>query len=115
MAIPVFLLCACSNKEKKEEPKKSFSDTFTLSKYVYIDNSGCLHVAKDCLVLTFGGDENEKPNYQVKFVETKRLNSSSFRSMCSKCVSDKSFEEIKSIVGLHDIYPGAYEENDSAM
>ena len=87
---------------------------FELSDYVYIDNSGCLHVAKDCLALSYGDDE-DKPNYQVKFIETKHLAPNYFNSMCSKCVSSKSYKELEKIITFNGASQGYYEETDSAM
>lgn len=116
-AITLITICSCvGSKEKKEESRKDFADMFELSDYVYIDNSRCLHVAKDCLVLSFGDEEGEKPNYQVKFIATKELTQNDFDSMCSKCVSTKSFQKLKNIIDSNNILNVGYEEeNDSAM
>lgn len=115
--VSLFVICSCGgSKEKKDGARKDFADMFELSDYVYIDNSRCLHVSKDCYVLTFGDEDGEKPNYQVKFVATKELTQNDFNSMCSKCVSTKSFRKLRNIIDSNNILNIGYEEeNDSAM
>ena len=71
---------------------------FELSNYVYIDRSHCLHVAKDCIALEYNTIDGETANYQVEIIPIKDLKRGYFNTMCSKCVSNKSFEKIRKIL-----------------
>lgn len=80
-----FVLLSCTNKEKKETAP-------LVGDYVYIDNSGCLHISRDCIQLF--GLENDK-NYQVNFIPTKDLMPNDMNSFCSHCVNDSAFTFLK--------------------
>lgn len=56
-------------------------------------------------------DESDSKNYQVKFVEAKKLTSNDFNSICSTCVSDATFKDIRSILEQNGY---SYEENFSS-
>lgn len=71
---------------------------FELSNYVYIDRSRCLHVAKDCFALEYDTSDGGTANYQVEIIPIKDLKNGYFNTMCSKCVSNKSFEKIRKIL-----------------
>lgn len=71
---------------------------FELSNYVYIDRSHCLHVTKDCIALEYNTSDGETANYQVEIIPIKDLKRGYFNTMCSKCVSNKSFEKIRKIL-----------------
>ena len=90
--------CSGSSSKEKSEPRKDFADMFELSNYVYIDRSHCLHVAKDCIALEYNTSDGETANYQVEIIPIKYLKRGYFNTMCSKCVSNKSFEKIRKIL-----------------
>lgn len=90
--------CSGSSSKEKSEPRKDFADMFELSNYVYIDRSHCLHVAKDCITLEYNTSDGETANYQVEIIPIKDLKRGYFNTMCSKCVSNKSFEKIRKIL-----------------
>ena len=90
--------CSGSSSKEKSEPRKDFVDMFELSNYVYIDRSHCLHVAKDCIALEYNTSDGETANYQVEIIPIKGLKRGYFNTMCSKCVSNKSFEKIRKIL-----------------
>lgn len=90
--------CSGSSSKEKSEPRKDFADMFELSNYVYIDRSHCLHVAKDCIELEYNTSDGETANYQVEIIPIKDLKRGYFNTMCSKCVSNKSFEKIRKIL-----------------
>ena len=90
--------CSGSSSKEKSEPRKDFADMFELSNYVYIDRSHCLHVAKDCIALEYNTSDGETENYQVEIIPIKDLKRGYFNTMCSKCVSNKSFEKIRKIL-----------------
>ena len=90
--------CSGSSSKEKSEPRKDFADMFELSNYVYIDRSHCLHVAKDCIALEYNTSDGEAANYQVEIIPIKDLKRGYFNTMCSKCVSNKSFEKIRKIL-----------------
>ena len=90
--------CSGSSSKEKSEPRKDFADMFELSNYVYIDRSHCLHVAKDCIALEYNTSAGENANYQVEIIPIKDLKRGYFNTMCSKCVSNKSFEKIRKIL-----------------
>lgn len=90
--------CSRSSSNEKSEPRKDFADMFELSNYVYIDRSRCLHVAKDCIALEYDTSDGETANYQVEIIPIKDLKNGYFNTMCSKCVSNKSFEKIRKIL-----------------
>ena len=90
--------CSGSSSKEKSEPRKDFADMFELSNYVYIDRSHCLHVAKDCIALEYNTSDGETANYKVQIIPIKDLKRGYFNTMCSKCVSNKSFEKIRKIL-----------------
>lgn len=108
--IPLLLVAATFNscgESKTEEPKEKSE----LGEFVYIDKTSCLHTQKICMNLLSCSDESDSKNYQVKFVEAKKLTSNDFNSICSTCVSDATFKDIRSILEQNGY---SYEENFSS-
>lgn len=70
LPILIISLCllGCTNSEQKKETKQE-----ELGEFVYIDKSECLHTDKKCFNLLDLSDEGTNKNYQVKFVEIKKL------------------------------------------
>ena len=85
---------SCSESKTKETKEKS-----ELGEFLYIDKTSCLHSGKFCINLLNCSEEgNNSKNYQVKFVEAKKLTSNDFNSICSYCVSDAAFKDIRNIL-----------------
>ena len=93
LLIAIFFNSCCESKTEKSKEKSE------LGEFVYIDKTSCLHTQKICMNLFDCGDEgNQSKNYQVKFVEAKKLTSNDFNSICSTCVSDATFKDIRNIL-----------------
>ena len=106
LIVPLCLL-GCTDSKQKEETKKA-----ELGEFVYIDRSECLHTNKNCMNLLDLSDEGTNKNYQVKFVETKKLYPAEFNSICSYCVSDETFKELRKVIRQNG-YTYENEEVDS--
>ncbi len=98
--------CSDTKKEtQKEEPE--------LGEFVYIDKSNCLHTDKKCMNLLDLSDDGTNKNYQVKFVGTNKLCPNDFGSICSYCVSDETFKELKKKIEQNGYAYDGEEEVDS--
>ena len=104
MFIIPLCLFGCTDNKQKEDTKKE-----ELGEFVYIDKSECLHTNKNCMNLLDLSDEGTNKNYQVKFVETKKLYPAEFNSICSYCVSDETFKELRKIIRQNGY---AYEDEE---
>ena len=100
-------LLGCNEGKHKEDVKKP-----ELGEFVYIDKSECLHTNKNCMNLLDLSDEGTNKNYQVKFVETNKLSPAEFNSICSYCVSDETFKELRNKIKQNG-YTYEEEEVDS--
>lgn len=76
MVVSLFLLSCSNSNEIKEniDETEEYSTSCQLGKYVYLDETGCLHADRKCSVLCHNRNEKGmKDNYQVNFVETMYL------------------------------------------
>ena len=106
--LPLILVAVCvlGCSETKNETQKEESK---LGEFVYIDKSKCLHTDKKCMNLLDFSDDGTNHNYQVKFINTNKLRPNNFGFICSYCVSDETFKELRKKIE-HNGY--AYDEED---
>lgn len=93
ITIATICFSSCGNKQEKRTEEKQ------VGKYVYVDQSGCLHTDKHCRKIRFNHDDGgNSSNYQVNFVRTSSLEGNEFTSYCSVCVTDEMYEQIVSVI-----------------
>lgn len=91
-SVMLWFLLGCARKEEKENSSRE------LGKYVYIDSQGVLHTRKHCFGLEITTSNGEKSFYKsIKFIEKYKVTNSMLESMCSWCVGDEQYEELKRI------------------
>lgn len=94
-----FLLCmllfSCSfTKEEKERDN--------LGKYVYMDSQQILHTRKHCIGLCIDSSEDEIGSYKpIEFIDTAKVTRDMLKSMCSWCVEDNHYEQLRQIAERH--------------
>lgn len=110
--VPLILVVGCviGCSETKKETQKEESK---LGEFVYIDKSKCLHTDKKCMNLLDLSDDGANKNYQVKFVGTNKLCPNDFGSICSYCVSDETFKELRKKIEQNGYAYDGEEEVDS--
>lgn len=110
--VPLILVVGCvlGCSETKKETQKEESE---LGEFVYIDKSNCLHTNKKCMNLLDFSDDGTNHNYQVKFVNTNKLCHNDFGSICSYCVSDETFKELRKKIEQNGYAYDNEEEVDS--
>lgn len=110
--VPLILVVGCvlGCSETKKETQKEESE---LGEFVYIDKSNCLHTNKKCMNLLDFSDDGTNHNYQVKFVNTNKLCPNDFGSICSYCVSDETFKELRKKIEQNGYAYDNEEEVDS--
>ena len=73
------------------------------------ETQNCLHTNKKCMNLLDFSDDGTNHNYQVKFINTNKLCPNDFGSICSYCVSDETFKELRKKIEQNGY---AYDDDD---
>ena len=96
VTIAIVGLCACCSKSKDSKPTKT-----VIGKYLYLDCNHTLHVNQHCIA--FGGESYEvnEVNKRATRIETKRVTINLLELSCSRCISDETYEELKTIADLN--------------
>lgn len=91
----IFIACSLDNSQKADASSTTLDDDEIaepdVGRYVYIDETGCLHTDRHCRFL------RDSANYRVHFIETKQL-AGNPDSFCSYCVRDHAFDKIEKII-----------------
>lgn len=105
----VFTASCTDNKNKDSKSVKH------IGQYVYLDNKGCLHTDKDCVMLIIGGNSEDEvnTNYGVKFLPVDRLVNLDGLDFCSSCFSNELYEELISKVRYNVQENSNYNMEDS--
>lgn len=85
-----FIIGSCASSSKEKE-----SDTDSVGRYVYFDDSSVLHVNEKCYKLRFGQDNHGHSTYAKEVVDTTNL--TFFDRVCSICVSTEIYESLYTI------------------
>lgn len=84
------------------------SSNLQIGKYVYIDESRCIHTDKDCVSKLqdgFNSREAQMLKLQgVEFVDTSKLYLYRGFNMCPRCVSDEQYSKINALMGDRRAY-----------
>lgn len=95
----VLLLGSCY--QRRENPKKTQNTSKSIGKYVYISTTGILHIDNDCFNLKYPR-EGTAEKAAGKFMELTRLTDNSFDEYCFRCVDEKAYEKIQSLLDEND-------------
>mgnify|MGYP001091435916 CR=1 FL=1 len=82
LGLTLFLI-GCKENKKVEPPK--------LGQYVYIDSIGCMHVQRECMNFILHN------RYNVKFKELSLICDSDLMNVCSHCVTDDIYVQLKTV------------------
>ncbi len=82
LGLTLFLI-GCKENKKVEPPK--------LGQYVYIDSIGCMHVQRECINFILHN------RYNVKFKELSLICDSDLMNVCSHCVTDDIYVQLKTV------------------
>ncbi len=108
LIILLFCLTCCSHKEDKKSPHD-------IGKYVYIDSQNILHTKKKCVLGMQITDAAGNNYYKaIDFIDTTQLTKEHIKSMCTWCVEDEQYSQLKHIAEKHeeiiDYIPGITKE-----
>lgn len=84
-----------SSKEKSEERDK-------VGRYVYIDSQNILHIKKRCLGMRVTDSEGDSYRKPVEFIDTVSVTRKHIKRMCSWCVDDAHYLQLKQIAERND-------------
>ena len=85
---------SCNNREK--------SDTQQIGRYVYIDTQKVLHVKKRCIGLKITDKTGISYYKPIKFLDTANVRTQHLNSLCSRCVKDEHYEDLKQLAERHE-------------
>lgn len=91
----IFILASLSFVSCHREDTKVTNDV-ELGKFIYRDDDYIHHISSKCIKLRHGKDENGHEIYAKHLIDTAQfviVNPEYFR-VCSRCVSDKQYENI---------------------
>ena len=106
------LAVSCSNNANKEDKEH------LIGKYVYLDSQGILHIKKRCVLGMQITDATGNNYYKsIEFIDTTLLTKEHIKALCTWCVEDEHYSQLKHIVNGHeeviDYVPGLGGDNSN--
>lgn len=101
VSIPIFailiaiLLGSCKGTEHEQAVS-------SIGKFVYVDTQKVLHVKKRCIGLKITDKTGISYYKPIKFLDTANVRTQHLNSLCSRCVKDEHYEDLKQLAERHE-------------
>lgn len=101
------LFASCSDTERAE--RTDAKEVVELGKYIYLDDNDVYHSRSTCIKLRHGKDDNGHEIYAKQPIDTADfyIEDKRYFRVCSRCVSDKIYEQLLIISERNSTAPTA--------
>ncbi len=93
--IGMLFFTACSNNRDEKRKQKQ---VLPIGKYVYMDSQQILHIKKRCLDMRITDEDAYFYSKPITFIDTSQITEKHLNSLCSWCVEDEHYSQLKDMV-----------------